>query len=291
VSVFPPARVNSHITGKGNCWGAYAEILPQLDQQALFNSFNFNLPPDTDPTNTLAAGNVTGFTTFLSVLLCPSDSEAVLVAVGNGQYATHNYPMNTGSGYSVGQFPAPPLFGPRNGVLFENSAISPAAITDGLSSTVAVAETIRSIPGATYANNPSDVFLITGNNSTTGPPLTSDADYLSLCMSQTSTTTEFQATRGVRWHYGAPGHSLYNHRRALNDRQTDCRGGLPHSNSSDPIWNWLSLNVTSRSKHPGGVNALVCDGHVQLIKETVSVSVWQELGSRNGGEVVSADGY
>ncbi len=290
-NVLPPGRVNSHITGQGNCWGAYAEILPQLDQQALFSAFNFNLPPDTDPTTTLAAANVTGFSTFLTVLLCPSDSAPTLITVSNGNYATHNYPMCTGSGYSVVPRPAAPLTDIPNGVLFENSAISPAAISDGMSLTVAVAETIRSVPGATYANNPSAVFLITGNNSTTGPPLTSDADYASMCLSLPSTTTQFQATRGVRWHYGAPGHSLYNHRRAPNDPLPDCRGGLPHSNRTDPIWNWLSQNVTTRSKHPGGVNALVCDGHVQFIKNSVSLPIWQGFGSRNGGEVISSDGY
>ncbi len=290
-SVLPPGRVNSHITGQGNCWGAYAEILGQLDQQNLFNSFNFNLPPDTDPTTTPAAANVTGFTTFLSVLICPSDSPEVLVPVGNGNYATHNYPMNTGSGYSVVQNPAPPLTDRPNGVLFENSAISPAAIVDGMSSTIAISETIRSIPGATYANNPRDVFLITGNNSTTGPPITSDADYVNLCLSLPPTTTQFQDTRGVRWHYGAPGHSLYNHRRAPNDLRPDCRGGLPHSNRTDPIWNWLSQNITTRSMHPSGVNSLVCDGHVTFIKNSVNVLVWQSLGSRNGGEVISGDAY
>jgi prepilin-type N-terminal cleavage/methylation domain-containing protein/prepilin-type processing-associated H-X9-DG protein len=290
-NVLPPGRVNSHITGHGNCWGAYAEILAQLDQQNLFSSFNFNLPPDTDPTTTPAAANVTGFTTFLEVLLCPSDSAPVLIPVGNGLYATHNYPMNTGSGYSVVQNPAPPLFDRPNGVLFENSSVSPGAITDGMSSTVAIAETIRSIPGATYANNPLDVFLITGNNSSSGPPITSDADYLSLCLSLPRITNQFQDTRGVRWHYGAPGHSLYNHRRPPNDRQPDCRGGLPHSNRTDPIWNWLSLNVTARSRHPGGASALVCDGHVSFFKNSINVQVWQALGSRNGGEAISADSY
>jgi prepilin-type N-terminal cleavage/methylation domain-containing protein/prepilin-type processing-associated H-X9-DG protein len=290
-NVLPPGRVNSHIAGQGNCWGAYAEILPQLDQQALFSSFNFNIAPDSDPTASLSAANVTGFSTFLTVLLCPSDSAPVLVSVSNGNYATHNYPMNTGSTYSVVQNPAPPLTDRPNGVLFENSAISPAAITDGMSGTVAIAETIRSIPGATYANNPLDVFLITGNNSTTGPPITSDADYVSMCLSLPATTTQFQDTRGVRWHYGAPGHSLYNHRRVPNDKQPDCRGGLPHSIRSDPLWNWLSLNVTSRSVHPGGVNALLCDGHVQFVKNTINLVVWQSLGSRNGGEVVSSDSF
>ncbi len=128
INVLPPGRVNSHITGQGNCWGAYAELLPQLEQQSLFNCFNFNLPPDTDPTTTLAAANVTGFETFLNALICPSDSSPVLVTVSNGNYATHNYPMCTGSGYSVVQNPYPPLTDVPNGVLFENSRISPAAI-------------------------------------------------------------------------------------------------------------------------------------------------------------------
>ncbi len=287
----PPGRVNSHITGQGNCWGAYAELLGQLDQQSLFNCFNFNIAPDSDPTTTASAANSTGFETFLTVLICPSDSAPVLVPVGNGMYATHNYPMCTGSGYSVVQNPAPPLFDRPNGVLYENSAVTPAAITDGMSSTVAVSETIRSIPSSTYASNPLGVFLVTGNNSTTGPPLTSDADYASMCLSLPPTTTQFQDTRGVRWHYGAPGHSLYNQLRGPNDRQPDCRGGLPHSIRTDPIWNWLSLNITARSLHPGGVNALFCDGHVSFIKNSIGLLVWQGLGSRGQGEIISADSY
>src|SRR5271170_712908 len=47
-SVLPPGRINSHIAGLGNCWGTYAQLLPQLDQQVIFSSFNFNLPPDVD---------------------------------------------------------------------------------------------------------------------------------------------------------------------------------------------------------------------------------------------------
>jgi hypothetical protein len=81
------------------------------------------------------------------------------------------------------------------------------------------------------------------------------------------------------------------HTRVPNDKQPDCRGGVPHSNRTDPIWNWLSLNVTARSQHPGGVDALMCDRHVQFAKNSVAVPIWQALGSRNGGEVISSDGY
>src|SRR6185437_11240589 len=74
----PPGRINSHVAGQGNCWGTYAQLLPQLDQQSIINAFNFNLPPDTDPTSTSSAANTTGFSSLLSTLLCPSDSPPVL---------------------------------------------------------------------------------------------------------------------------------------------------------------------------------------------------------------------
>jgi prepilin-type N-terminal cleavage/methylation domain-containing protein/prepilin-type processing-associated H-X9-DG protein len=288
VGVLPPGRFNSHIAGFGNCWGTYSQLLPQLDQAAIFNAFNFNLPPDTDA---LSVSNSTGFETFLTTLLCPTDSVPELISVGGGQFATHNYNVNVGSGYPVVQFPAPPLTGSPNGPFFENSRVGPAHFLDGMSNTAAVTETVRSTSSSTYATDPLGVFLITGDNKTTGPPINSDADYASLCLSLPPSTTQFQATRGVRWHYGAPGHSMYNHLRPPNDKQPDCRGGLPHSIRSDPLWNWLSLNVAARSKHPGGVNSLMADGHVQFIKDSISVLVWQGLGSRNGGEVISADSF
>jgi prepilin-type processing-associated H-X9-DG protein len=84
---------------------------------------------------------------------------------------------------------------------------------------------------------------------------------------------------------------MYNHRRAPNDQRVDCRGGSPHSVRGDPAWNNLTLNVAARSKHPGGVNSLMADGHVQFIKDSVSVITWQAVGSRNGQEVVSADAF
>jgi prepilin-type N-terminal cleavage/methylation domain-containing protein/prepilin-type processing-associated H-X9-DG protein len=288
IGVLPPGRINSHIAGIGNCWGAYAQLLPQLEEVTIFNAFNFNLPPDTDP---LSVGNATGFQTFLTAFICPSDSPAQLITVSGEPFATHNYNLNTGSGYSVVQTPVAPLTGIPNGPFFENSRVGPADFIDGMSNTAAVTETVRSTATSTYATDPLGVFLVTGNNSTTGPPISSNADYASLCLSLPSSTTQFQATRGVRWHYGAPGHTLYNHLRAPNDLQPDCRGGLPHSTRADPLWSWLSLNIAARSKHPGGVNSLMADGHVQFIKNSINVLIWQGLGSRNGGEVISADAY
>ena len=49
--------------------------------------------------------------------------------------------------------------------------------------------------------------------------------------------------------------------------------------------------VTSRSYHPGGVNALSADGSVKFIKNTINWQTWRALGTVAGGEVVSADAY
>jgi prepilin-type N-terminal cleavage/methylation domain-containing protein/prepilin-type processing-associated H-X9-DG protein len=297
IDTMPPGRFNSHIAGIGNCWGGYSQLLPMLDQQAVYNSFNFNLAPELETTLASAAANSTGAATFINSLLCPTDAAApVLITVSGENYASHNYDLNVGSNYALQEVFPPGVtspFGgfPPNGVFFENRGVRMAEFTDGLSNTVAVSETIRSNMTSTYATDPTRVFLVTGNNSTTGPPLTSDADYTTLCLSLPPSTTQFQATKGIRWHYGAPGHSMYNHRRVPNDLNPDCRGGLPHSNRSDPLWSFLSLNIASRSNHPGGVNSLMADGHVQFIKNTINVVVWQGLGTRNGGEVISADGY
>jgi prepilin-type processing-associated H-X9-DG protein len=250
-----------------------------LEQRQIFDAFNFDLSPEID------VSQLTGAGMFVSAFLCPTDVPPTQAQVN---YAMHNYMLNVGSNYTVVQHPEPPLQGVPNGVFYENSDVTPAGISDGLSATIAMSETYRSIPGITFSQNRLNGFVITGNNSSSGPPITDDASYSALCL--VDVPPGFQVTRGSKWHYGAPGHSMYNHRRVPNEKRPDCRGGLPHSSRSNPLWNWLSLNITARSRHPGGVNSMFADGHVQFVKDTIDLTVWQSLGSRNGGEVVSAEG-
>ena len=49
--------------------------------------------------------------------------------------------------------------------------------------------------------------------------------------------------------------------------------------------------ITSRSYHPGGVNALLGDGSVKFVKGTVDGMVWRALGTVAGGEVVGGEAY
>ena len=48
---------------------------------------------------------------------------------------------------------------------------------------------------------------------------------------------------------------------------------------------------TMRSRHPGGVNTMMADGSVRFIKNSVNQMTWWALGTKAGGEVVSADAY
>ena len=47
----------------------------------------------------------------------------------------------------------------------------------------------------------------------------------------------------------------------------------------------------AKSKHPGGANMCFGDGSVRFIKTSINLPTYCAIGSRNGGEVVSADQY
>ena len=44
--------------------------------------------------------------------------------------------------------------------------------------------------------------------------------------------------------------------------------------------------ATARSHHPGGVNAVMGDGSVRFVGESIATEVWRGLGTRSGHELV-----
>ena len=51
------------------------------------------------------------------------------------------------------------------------------------------------------------------------------------------------------------------------------------------IWSLANVFISARSYHRGGVNLGLADGAVRFVSNSVDRSVFQALGSRNGGEL------
>jgi prepilin-type processing-associated H-X9-DG protein len=51
------------------------------------------------------------------------------------------------------------------------------------------------------------------------------------------------------------------------------------------------ISTTANSRHPGGVNVTLADGSVRFVKSSINLQAWRALGTRNLGEVISADTY
>jgi prepilin-type processing-associated H-X9-DG protein len=49
--------------------------------------------------------------------------------------------------------------------------------------------------------------------------------------------------------------------------------------------------TNSSSYHPGGCNFAFADGSVKFLKDSINTQVYWALGTRAGGEVISADSY
>lgn len=275
----PMGRERSGWDGHGRCFSAFAFLLPYLDQGNLYQATNFSLNPETAPGGGPAVENATALSRTLNILVCPSDSARRGVPIGSAV----NYAFNTGTTHPIS--PRNPAGVPVTGTFFENSRVRPADIGDGTSHTVAVSETTGSDPAGPPTwdgRTPTDGLLLAGGGDdvTIAPELTS---YANQCGAP---GLRIAPVRGSQWAFGAPGQTLYNHLRLPNNAGPDCRGGLPYSRATNGAWDVLSHDVTARSRHPGIVNALWCDGSVRPIVNSTQPAVWQAAGTRDGHEAL-----
>jgi len=95
-------------------------------------------------------------------------------------------------------------------------------------------------------------------------------------------------TRAIRWDQGCLGETMFNHFQTPNDmtyKGNGCR------NAANQAWLDNGFSAPASSWHSGGVNTLFADGSVKFIKDSINRMTWWALGTRSGGEVVSADAY
>jgi prepilin-type N-terminal cleavage/methylation domain-containing protein/prepilin-type processing-associated H-X9-DG protein len=231
-------------------------LLPFMEQDNLYRIANFNLGfgqgQATHP-NTPVTSRV------LKSFLCPSDGDADISRWGASiAWARGNYTANNGIG-PMTETTAPNRPAAQLGVFMLNSTFKLTDITDGTSNTVFIAELIK-VPGTH-----TDTVNAGGND-----------------------------WRGVM-HY--PEGPLYHHNYTPNSPVPDeIRRGMCVSVpviapciGTTTSWNPKRIVITTRSRHPGGVNVLLGDGSVRFATNNISLVTWQALSSPQRGEVLSGN--
>jgi prepilin-type N-terminal cleavage/methylation domain-containing protein/prepilin-type processing-associated H-X9-DG protein len=279
-------------------WSVLAQMSPYMEQTAVYNAVNFNWPiaPGPGASGPFAGWpafkpfpvNSTAMSTKVSFFLCPSDAAEAQVTLPNSSdtFGPSNYHFCTGDG-QPGSGNVGDAGNPNNSAQAADGAFilgppqSMASITDGSSNTAAASEELigpasGSTTTVTGATPPSfDLRRVAVFVATTPLP----DDQVNGCNNMIA---GWRLDKGYAWWDGDYRSSLYNHYLTPNSKIYDCwQSSPPH----DPAIK------AARSNHPGGVNVLCCDGHVQFTKDSISLVTWRGLATRGGGEILSSDSY
>ncbi len=245
-----------------NCRRTWAFlILPYLEQGAMANSINFSQPVN-------HVSNTTASLTSVKVFQCPTDPNAGISEGGTTlPRRMGNYVVNWGNSCWGQDLKNNPFTGPfpsttnggtvsYGGAPFgQDKAVGIQSILDGTSNTLLMAEVIIGVNSASGDDHRGDMF---------------NDDYnCSMFMAYTPPNTRFPD-----WMYSTYCQYPY-------QQNPPCKASI----TAYQFFN------AARSRHPGGVNALMGDGSVKFAKESINVNTWRALGSSQGGEVISADAF
>lgn len=239
----------------GPGWSWLALSLPFIEQDTLSHNLQTNLPC-WDPDNAAATQAA------VSVFLCPSANNptgTVAVVDINGAnlavFGRSNYVHNVGfndlwsapAGVDYDQI--------ANGVMYRNSRISSAYVTDGLSNTVFAGERAPYLSDAIWPGVvPNSRHVAYGQFASLG-----------------------SGGAGVNYDDGGSyvgahsGPSIYEVPQVIHPPNSP----LGHTDEMYAL-------------HPGGANILLGDGSVRFVSEMIRLGIWSALCSRNGGETLPA---
>jgi prepilin-type N-terminal cleavage/methylation domain-containing protein/prepilin-type processing-associated H-X9-DG protein len=273
-------------------------ILPFLDQQPLYDKFDFHYAIS----GSASQANMTARATQVSIMLCPTDSKYNRIAFkGSNNSATNalgdnwargNYGANAslwqmitgtniGSGTHPGAFPnsAGWKLGCVRGVMGANCAVKMADIIDGTSATILLGE-LRA--GVTTFDCRGTWAMSGGASALWG--------HSTICYDDYGPNNPKPGADDV-----AAGADI---RLAFGDSD-----GMGLVAEGMPCYNYgANVQQTSRSLHPDGVNMSFCDGSVHWISDYISaigsggttsdgMSVWERLNASADGCIIPANAY
>ena len=243
----------------GNGYSLFVPLLPHLEQTVLFDSMNSNIfvsIANDYPAGTPIDAHYTAAVTRLAVLICPSDQTP------SWNSGTTSYAGNAGHGFVGSPSFAAGIFDYGRLPAF----VSLAQVVDGTSNTIVVSEWVRG-RGLNASSDPlSDIYMV---------PSTTDFDrFVQACDSSVGVYPVLPEGKRCFWLQEGMTHTLYNHNQGV---------GKPSCGREPDAGSW-----TAASRHASGINTLFVDGHVSFAKETISRALWRGLGTRDGGEVVTA---
>ena len=236
-------------------------LLNYMEMSNTFDQFDLNKHSYVDP-------NAYASRVQPKAFICPSDPYPDRTQ----SMGWTNYLSNSGSWVVVTKS-WDGVFGPATDGYGDPAAralkpIAFSAITDGLSNTCAFAEVSLGQGAAGGPKMKSDVFEGT---TTTTDLIAARNGYLAKDWKNETIAGGSWRWRGYPWSEGSVWRNWYNH--LLPPNQPAWRPG-----------DYAKIVSPASSYHPGGAQAVMCDGSVALFSSSIDGNVWTALGTRNGGE-------
>lgn len=296
-TVFPMVNAQNYLPNTQG-FSAQARLLPYLDQANLQNLLDFTQPAFTGPFNNLVPNPqfAAAFALPLQVMLCPSDPAPTQNAgAGGAIYGGTNYFVSYGSGTGTNY----DLRWRTDGFIHENSSVRIGDVSDGMSTTVMMSESVRSegadislaagamppFPYQKTLNGSSGVsaalqtfpgltaggsWSTNGNGAISNPNLSAVVPALTSWRGAASLALR---GRGTSWaHSGAIS--------TMTNGYT-----TPNSRIPDVVVHFTGF-FGPRSWHVGGAHILMGDGAVRFVSDNIDATTHRNIHSRNGGETV-----
>lgn len=266
-SSFKPAYDPS---GKVSGWSAQSQVLPYLEEGNKFAFLNFDIPysqqipmPNSSPPMRVPALKI-------PMLLCPSETRATQKFDSAGQPA--HFPLNYACNMGTWLVYDPVTNMSGRGAFQHFVPVSDATIPDGRSNTFCFGEVRAYSSGYRNAAIPNAPPPTLANVCSYGGTFRADSEHVEWVdgkVHETGFTTTFGPNAKTICNIGGQDY--------LCDWINQTEGGTIATSAA----------VTSRSFHPNGVMVSLLDGSVKFIHNSIDVSLWQALSTRDGNESAS----